>query len=149
MTNLKLLLPRLAVAGFYAASVGFCALMWIWASEQPPTRIDERVLLTPVVESGGLFKLRVHVFRDRHCAATVYRSFVDRNRIETNRVAEDYAAMQAGDDTRVVAIPVPVTVPAGEVEYRASVHWKCNPLQHWFPAVIEYPVVKFTVVAKP
>ncbi len=146
MMSMVKLLPRAVVAVFYALSVGFLALMWIWASELPPTRIDERTLLTPEVARGGSFKLRVHVFRDRHCAASVHRSFVDSDKVETKRVPEDYAAMQTGDETRVVEIPVPDVVKPGKVEYRASVHWMCNPLQHYFPTIVDYPVVTFTLL---
>lgn len=117
-------------------------LCMYWLYERPPFSNSMRVIKNPTVFPGD--NLLVEVKADiisTNCTVSVARSIVDSRgnvwpvEIETGKPFTK----------RTLKIPVPLVAAKGLAQYAARATWVCNPLQKWFPVVVDQPDMDFII----
>lgn len=131
------------IAGGVAGVLG----MWT-ADREPPVRLNDFKVLTPIVSPGGELKIRYDVTRFRYCKVKIERLLVDDADVKYSLDGAFYEAYPGPLGREIYTIPVKIPEKAnlGAAEYRTTATYYCNPLHSWFyPIRTVGPVVTFVV----
>jgi hypothetical protein len=126
------------------------ALTYMAFDNEPPYDFvgQESFVVPPEAYGGDQITVKWKVKFHRTCTGTMRRVLFDPNTnvvlaiYDTEPVAGSYA-LEAGYLNKTFRLPL--VIQKGWVGYRAEVHYKCNPLQRFFPLNVTTPDLLFKI----
>ncbi len=119
---------------------------WMLTDRAYPTDILEARVLTREVSIGEELKVKYKVDRKRFCQTVVQRWIFDYNNFRYS--LETKASMTPGPlglDEYVIKVPLPEGISIGEARFRVILVFQCNPIQYFWPLVLNIPDMPFRV----
>lgn len=134
----------LGVKAVVCLIIGFSVLCVFWIIEPPPSVTYERTTLTPEVEPGEIFRLRISVVWSKTCWSKVYRTFVDGGGQITHYEGEPRQNIKGKRDFVVEAV-IPLDAIPGDAQWKVRTDWYCNPWQWQFPKSVDLEPINFKI----
>lgn len=131
-----------AVSAFFIAPIVYMA-----ADREPPVIRHSGEIVPPDPYPGGRISVVWHTTIKRVCPGLVQRRIVDSTgTIWTLGMVE---AEYGRSDELIRSFAIPFGIAWGEARYTATVQYRCNVLQDYWPIIVEGPAVRFRVAPPP
>lgn len=125
--------------------VGSVLLIFYWFNEPPPYTMYDRVVLTPRVEQGGIFRLQIKVRWTKSCYSKLYRNIID-SEGRLIPFEREVRPNMKGFKTFEIEAVIPKVAAAGPARWEVRTEWFCNPIQRRWPYVDNLDPIFFEIV---
>ncbi len=117
----------------------------VWQNEQPPSAFYERTVLTPEVEPGQIFKVKIKVYWTKTCYSKLYRNIID-GAGKLTPYEREVRENKEGRREFVVESLIPYDATPGDATWEVTTDWYCNPWQNYFPKRVILEPLQFKII---
>lgn len=127
--------------------IGLCLVVyWVLDRESPTKLYDSGSIVPTVVHPGDTVQVTWVTSKHRLCSGESVRVLSGECGAHILRVGEPAGPLMEQPTLSRINFVVPLDVTPGQCVYHTTIQFFCNPLQHWFPVVLQFPPLKFKVV---